>query len=250
MPFPIIPVAIAAAQIGKGIYDQSQGARQTRAAAHANSLIPAKDPQVMRLIDEIEMRQQYSDSGQSRMMAVQSRLIADDQERANRAAVRSAGTSPGVVQQRLLENQLIADRANMQVAANEDAISRSLMAMKTPLITDQADRELAQRQYGRDLLGFQGAQQTMNGNNALMDGIGLLSGLSPEFSKVGDMGATATTTAASAKAASQPTGPLFPDNISTPAQGMRFGLAGDGQSYGAELLKPKGGFELPYTTSF
>lgn len=177
MPFPVVPVLMAAATIGKGIAEQSRANKLGREATAAANAIPKEDPGVRAHLNQIEQRERYANNGQLRTLAVKRDMINDAGEQAGRNLIRTAGTSPGSTQQALLRNQAVTQRGLAQAGAESEATGLILMNMRTPLIQDIADRTLSLQRYLRDQKAFGAAQAQQNSNNLIAGGIGNLSGL-------------------------------------------------------------------------
>jgi hypothetical protein len=181
MAFPIIPVLMAAASIGKGIADDMRAGKQRKEAMRLHNAIPQEDPGVRSLLTEIGQRQKYAEFGQGAMLAAKRRMIGDSTNQADVNIAKSAGTSPGAAQQGILRNRRSAAGALAMAGAESENLGIGLLSMKAPLVQDIADRKLSMQTYARDLNSFEAATRQQNANNLIMGGMGVLSRLEPSF---------------------------------------------------------------------
>lgn len=181
MAFPIIPVALAAASIGKGIADDVRAGKQRKEAMRLHNAIPQEDPGVRSLLTEIAQRQKYAEFGQSAMLGAKRRMINDATEQGDVNLARSAGTSPGAAQQGILRSRVAGRGALAAAGAESENLGMGLLSMKAPLVSDIADRKLSLQTYLRDANSFQAETRQQNANNLIMGGLGVLSRLEPSF---------------------------------------------------------------------
>lgn len=188
MPFPIVPVAMAALTLGKGIAEGIGAKKKEKEAARLHAAIPREDPRVLGLLNDIQLRQKYAENGQSRMLAYKNRTALNAGAQTGVNMVRSAGTSPGSVQQGLLRSEANTQSSLMRAGAETEALAPQFMAMRAPLVSDMADRKLALDQYPRDQAAFTGAQRRQNSNDLIWGSLGLMSHLAPSLTGGGGGG--------------------------------------------------------------
>lgn len=181
MPFPVIPVIMAAASIGKGIHEGIQAKKNAKAGLAAQNAIPKEDPGVRSLLDKIQLRQKYADNGQSRMLAYKNRIADDSFGQFLTNNTRSAGTAPGTVQQGALRGLNTTLQSKMRAGAESEALGLQYIAPQTAIVSDMADRRLNLDSYPRDMAAFQEAQHRTNSNNLIWGGATLLSMLQPNI---------------------------------------------------------------------
>lgn len=189
MPFPVVPVAMAALTLGKGIAEGIGAKKKEKEAARLHAAIPREDPRVLGLLNDIQLRQKYAENGQSRMLAYKRRVAENAGAQTGVNIVRSAGTSPGGVQQGLLRSQANTQSSLMRAGAETEALAPQFMAMRSPIVSDLADRKLALDQYPRDQAAFTGAQRRQNSNDLIWGSLGLMSNLAPTLTGGGGVGA-------------------------------------------------------------
>ena len=180
MPVPFIPIALAAASIGKGIFDAAQGNKQMRRAEQLHAQIPEQDPGVSGALANVRQMRKYVESGMTRMNAYSNRQINNSTGQAMANQRRLAGASPGAAQQGMLRAQATGQNALMGVGARNEQMAGQLLGMETPLVSDMADRSLSLRTYLRDLNQFRGATRTQQGNNMFTGAMGIIAGVDPK----------------------------------------------------------------------
>ena len=180
MPAPIVPITLAAIQLGKGIADSSKAKKQSAAASAANKAIPVQDPGVVGHLNNIRMRRKYAENGTSRMLAVKRRMITNAGAQAGENLVRSAGDAPGGAQQAQLRSQAMTQDALASAGAESEAIGAQFLQMETPIVSDIADRSLSLGTYDRDQKAFTAAQTQQNSNTSIMSAFGNLAELGVE----------------------------------------------------------------------
>lgn len=179
---------MAALTLGKGIAEGISGKKKEKEAARLHAAIPREDPGVRSLLNDIQLRQKYAENGQSRMLAYKNRVAENAGAQTGVNMVRSAGTSPGSVQQGLLRSQANTQSSLMRAGAESEALAPQYMAMRGPLVSDMADRKLALDQYPRDQAAFTGAQKRQNAENLIWGSLGLMSHLAPTLTGGGGGG--------------------------------------------------------------
>lgn len=168
-----------AGQIGEGIAQQSKAKRLNSESRAINGQIPDVDPGVQTHLNDIRLRQQYAEHGQSSMLALKERLALNAGAQTGRNIQRASGTAPGATQQGLLRSQNQTQDALNAAAAQSEQLAPTYLGMQTPLINDVSDRRLSLRTYLRDQAGFQGAQAQQNANSAFTGAVGLAQGFQP-----------------------------------------------------------------------
>jgi hypothetical protein len=174
---PIIPFILAGAQLAEGIAQGGKAKRESAAADAARRNIPAEDPGVRRMADEIRQRRINAELGQTSMLGYKRRMAEEAGRNMGDNLVRAVGTSPGATQQALLRGQGVTQDALMRAGAETESMVPRYMAMETPLIQDIADRKLKTQDYVADKMDFQAAQDRQNSNNAITAATGILSGI-------------------------------------------------------------------------
>lgn len=177
MPFPVVPVAMAAFSIGQGIVEGQRGRSSTRSAMNRHNSIPTVDPGVRQQLNDFELRANYAEHGQNAMMGYRRNAITSAGVGADRAISRVSGTAPGATVQGILRNRAITADSLAEAGADSDRLGLQYRSMMTPLVTDIADRRLSMDYYLRDMDAMQGAQHTQNSNGLIQGGLGVLSQL-------------------------------------------------------------------------
>ena len=182
----IVPLIMAGAQIAQGIYQGSVARKKEKEAEALQGAIPAEDPGVRSMADEIRQRRINAELGQTSMLGYKRRMAEEAGRNMGDNLVRAAGSSPGATQQALLRGQNVTQDNLMRAGAETESMVPHYMAMETPLISDIADRKLSTQQNLADRQFFQSAQARQNSNNAITGALGQLSGIS--FSGGGGVG--------------------------------------------------------------
>lgn len=176
-PF-IVPLIMAGAQVYQGIHQASVARKKEKEAEALQNAIPAEDPGVRSMADEIRQRRINAELGQTSMLGYKRRMAEEAGRNMGDNLVRAAGSSPGATQQALLRGQNVTQDNLMRAGAETESMVPRYMAMETPLIQDIADRKLSTQQNLSDRQFFQSAQARQNSNNAIMGALGQLSGIS------------------------------------------------------------------------
>ena len=179
---PIVPLAMMALQLGKGLIDNSAAKKQQAKADSLAGAIPRVDPGVQNHLNDLRMRTRYAETGMSKIAAYKKQTAENAGAQTATNLLRGAGTSPGALQQGLLRNEDRTQDALMRGGAESEAQAGQYFAMQTPLISDIADRGLSLDTYARDKASFTAAQTQQNANNALTGVMGLGSMLDPKLS--------------------------------------------------------------------
>ena len=172
-----IPIIMAAASLGKGIFDSVKAGKMERKADALAAQIPMEDKGIRGYLDELRTQRQYAMSGATKMMAFKRRMIEDSQKSINSNLLRSAGGSSGGLMQGLLASGNIAQRNLMGAAAQSEQQGLQLLGMEGPVISDMSDRRLSLQTYARDVANARAAARRQDANSNIMGSLGAITSM-------------------------------------------------------------------------
>lgn len=171
---PILPIVMAGASLVKGIVDGGRAGRMEKDAQDAARRVQRDDPGMTKLLQEIGDRQRYAENGTSKMMAYKRGLIQDSQNAYQQGVFQSSGGNAGAVVDSLLAGQGLSNRSKLQAAAETEQLAPQYLAMKQPIVSDQADRRLSLQLYDRDTASARAARARSDSNRNIYGAIAML----------------------------------------------------------------------------
>lgn len=174
---PILPIVMAGASLVKGIVDGGRAGRMEKDAQDAARRVQRDDPGMTKLLQEIGDRQRYAENGTSKMMAYKRGLIQDSQNAYQQGVFQSSGGNAGAVVDSLLAGQGLSNRSKLQAAAETEQLAPQYLAMKQPIVSDQADRRLSLQLYDRDTASARAARARSDSNRNIYGAMAMLGGV-------------------------------------------------------------------------